>query len=381
MNTRPVPILAALCALAHAGCAADDRSLGPDDQSADALIDPAASSFRIAVALAAGGEQVQLDGLAVQADAARREVTCRAALINASASPLYTPLELVVTALDPDSIRVLDADRYTPEGFPIIDFSDHAGGDGVLAPGEMSARRPLNFSVREGQPFMFGSTLVTGIGPRRAAIGGVVFIDRIANSRRDRGEPGIQGIAITLRKSSRTIADTVTDGDGRYVFVGLAPGPYSVQMEGADLATVTPNPRSVALVGAGGGQPRSFLAADFACFPRPEPGAEPVVLGPLRAPANGETTTGRFILAEPPVSPLLLTVEAVCGDDVKMADTEVLVNGHVVVSAADFSITSRRELKREILPDLLRAGGNTVEAHAAAGDSAGCLVITIRRHP
>jgi hypothetical protein len=369
-------------------CVSGDRPLDPTVKTLGTAIDPGAGSFRVAVSALAGGDGVALDGTAVSVNRARGEIACRAALVNGSDRPLYAPLRLIVTDLGPDSVRILRADSHTPEGAAVIDWSSRLGGDDVLAPGETSARRPLVFAAPAGKAFALDAVLVSGIGPPHSALGGVVFLDHIPNGRRDRGEEGLPGIPITLRKDSRKAAETVTDNDGRYLFTGLPRGTYSVLKNGSDLATVTPNPLRVALVPGDKGPPPSFLAADFACFRRPAPGAESVLLGPLRAPASGETTTGSFLLAELPRRPLVLAVEILCGVEEDLADIEVLVNGHSVVTAADFATgvatgarEVQREVEREIMPDLLRVGGNTVEARATGGGSEGCLVVSVQRRP
>lgn len=379
-NRLPVLTIALALAAGALSCVSTERPLDPDENAPGTVIDPGAGSFRVAVSTLAGGDGVVLEGAGVTVNRARREIACRAALVNGSDRPLYAPLRLIVTDLGPDSVEILRADSHTPEGAAVIDWSNRLGGDDVLAPGETTARRPLVFAAPAGKSFALDAVLVSGIGPPHSALGGVVFLDHIPNGRRDRGEQGLAGIPITLRKDSRKTAETITDRDGRYVFTGLARGTYSVVKNGSDLATVTPNPLRVALVPGDKGPPPSFLAADFACFRRPAPGAETVVLGPLRAPASGETTTGSFLLAELPRRPLVLAVEIVCGAEEDLADIEVMVNGHSVITAADFA-TGRREVEREILPDLLRAGGNTVEARATGGGSEGCLVVSVQRRP
>jgi len=384
MKTHPPRIMLAI-ALAAAGaralsCTPGDRPLEPTAKMSGTTVDPAAGSFRVAVSTPAGGDGVALEGTGLTVSRSRDEIACRAALLNGSTRPLYAPLRLIISSTGPDSVGVERADDRTPEGAAIIDFSDRVGSDDVLAPGETSARRPLVFASPTGKSFALDVVLVSGTGPSHAALGGAVFLDSTPNGRRDRGEEGLSGISITLRKGSRLVAETTTGDDGRYLFTGLACGTYSVVKNGTDLTTVTPNPLRVALVPGEHGRPRSFLAADFACFRRSPPSAEMVLLGPLRAPASGETTTGSFLLAELPRRPLVLVVEIVCGAGEDLADIDVMINGHSVVTVADFA-AGARDVEREILPDLLRAGGNTVEAHAAGGGSEGCLVVTVQRRP
>jgi hypothetical protein len=361
-------------------CAPGDRPREVEEKPSGTLVDPAAESFQVAVATTAGGEGVVLEGSGLAVNRSRGEITCRAALANRSKRPLYAPLRVILTSAGPDSARIERADDRTPEGAAILDFSDRVGGDGVLAPGETSARRPLAFSAPGDRSFPLAAVLVSGDGPPYGALGGGVFLDHTPNGRRDRGEEGLGGISITLRKGSRIVAETTTGEDGRYLFTGLARGTYSVVKNGTNLATVTPNPLRIALVTGERGRPQSFLAADFACFRRAPPSAENAVLGPLRAPASGETTTGSFLLAELPRRPLLLVVEIVCDAGEDLADIDVLINGHSVVTAVDFA-NGGRDVEREILPDLLRVGGNTVEARAAGGGAEGCLVVTVQRRP
>lgn len=380
MKTRTPHIALVAIAAAVLSCAPGDRPLEPAGKTSGAIVDPAAGSFRVPISTPAGGDGVTLEGAGLTVNRARKEIACRATLVNGSTRPLYAPLRLILTSTGPDSVRIERADDRTPEGAAIIDFSDRVGSDGVLAPGETSARRPLAFATTTSQSFALDAVLVSGMGPSHSALGGAVFLDNTPNGRRDRGEEGLAGISITLRKGSRVVAQTTTDDDGRYLFTGLRRGTYSIVKNSADLATVTPNPLRVALVPGERGRPRSFLAADFACFRRSPPSAEMVLLGPLRAPASGETTTGSFLLAELPRRPLLLVVEIVCGAEEDLTDIDVMINGHSVVTAADFA-AGARDVEREILPDLLRAGGNTVEARATGGVSEGCLVVTVQRRP
>ncbi len=162
------------------------------------------------------------------------------------------------------------------------------------------------------------------------------------------------------------------------MFTGLPPGFYAVREDAPDLRTRTPNPLHVALVPGEGGQAESFLTADFACFRRGEPGPEPhLLLGPLRVRASGETATGVFELDQRPRQPLLLLVDVAGRGEHPVTEAEVAVNGHPIVTEADFPGDTRR-VRREILPDLLRAGENTVEIRAESGEPGEVfLVVTV----
>lgn len=62
-----------------------------------------------------------------------------------------------------------------------------------------------------------------------ASIGDKVWNDLNGNGVQDAGEPGMQGVAVTLYNNSGTPIDTVyTDINGNYIFPGLAAGNYTV---------------------------------------------------------------------------------------------------------------------------------------------------------
>ncbi len=63
-----------------------------------------------------------------------------------------------------------------------------------------------------------------------ASLGDKVWFDLNNNGLQDAGEPGVQGITVSLLDITNTvIAVTTTDINGEYHFVGLAPDTYSVQ--------------------------------------------------------------------------------------------------------------------------------------------------------
>ena len=62
-----------------------------------------------------------------------------------------------------------------------------------------------------------------------AALSGYVHIDDDGDCFRDATESGVAGVTITLRDELGNVVDTTTtDADGRYEFVGLRPGEYSI---------------------------------------------------------------------------------------------------------------------------------------------------------
>ena len=64
---------------------------------------------------------------------------------------------------------------------------------------------------------------------RLATLGDFVFRDLNRNGTQDAGEPGIEGITVTLYDSTGTsIGTTTTDSTGKYEFPDLQPGTYSL---------------------------------------------------------------------------------------------------------------------------------------------------------
>jgi len=64
---------------------------------------------------------------------------------------------------------------------------------------------------------------------RPASIGDFVWRDLNGNGIQDSGEPGVQGVTVTLYNAAgNAVATTTTDVNGAYVFTGVAPGTYTV---------------------------------------------------------------------------------------------------------------------------------------------------------
>ena len=65
-----------------------------------------------------------------------------------------------------------------------------------------------------------------------ASIGDLIFNDRNANGLQDGGEPGVQGATVTLLDATGTPVGTAqtTGPNGTYLFTGLVPGMYAIQV-------------------------------------------------------------------------------------------------------------------------------------------------------
>jgi len=68
-----------------------------------------------------------------------------------------------------------------------------------------------------------------GIGAM-GKLGDTAWLDENGNGLQDSGEKGLPGIQITLYQYGEKVAETITDGYGRYLFTGLFPGVYTVEV-------------------------------------------------------------------------------------------------------------------------------------------------------
>jgi len=75
-------------------------------------------------------------------------------------------------------------------------------------------------------------------------IGDTVFWDYNSNGFQDPGEPGIPGITVQLIAANGTGSTLVTDANGMYDFIGLAPGVYMVSVQMGPAGTVITTPGS-----------------------------------------------------------------------------------------------------------------------------------------
>jgi hypothetical protein len=76
---------------------------------------------------------------------------------------------------------------------------------------------------------------------RPASIGGLVWEDLDANGVQDPGEVGIGDVTVRLFNGAGIeVRSTVTDADGAYVFTGLTPGAYHVEVDIPDDRVASP---------------------------------------------------------------------------------------------------------------------------------------------
>ncbi len=78
--------------------------------------------------------------------------------------------------------------------------------------------------------------------PPGGTIGDFIFTDRNGNGSVDNGDTGIANVTVTLRNSTgQVVSTTRTDNNGNYLFTGLQPGNYSVEVTQPSDFTATTN--------------------------------------------------------------------------------------------------------------------------------------------
>jgi hypothetical protein len=78
------------------------------------------------------------------------------------------------------------------------------------------------------------------------SIGDTVYLDLDGNGSQSAGEPGLAGVTLNLRTGSGVIASMVTDANGNYDFLGLAPDSYTVEVTDLNGILVDLNPTQTA---------------------------------------------------------------------------------------------------------------------------------------
>jgi hypothetical protein len=149
--------------------------------------------------------------------------------------------EYIFTGLDAGSYVV--GFTNLPAGFSIT--AKNTDGQGIN--GELNS--DVNIGTQKTDVVTLGPgedklSVDMGILPPAgsAALGDLVWFDLNNDGLQTAGEPGVQGVMVTLYNGAGNIeANTTTDANGNYHFVGLAPGTYNVGFDnlpvGYDFAT------------------------------------------------------------------------------------------------------------------------------------------------
>lgn len=222
-------------------------------------------------------------------------------LVNRTDGDIPPPLQFVITGIHPFTVKCVNPDGFAQD-YPFYDFSDDLGEDELLTPGESTA--PVRARFRWEGPTAFSISFRLRIGEviEHGVIGGVVFHDLNENGIRERSEPGVPDVMVTLSGTPERLITVRTDGDGGYRVAGLPADVYRVAMIPPPGSRATSsNPLLVALVELPDGKVSSYFGAGFGLVFTVEPPPAwvfgPVPVGP--ASPNGTKVDSTFVIPTP----------------------------------------------------------------------------------
>ncbi len=275
--------------------------------------------------------------------------------------------DLVVANVDRDTLTVLanpgdgrfstlNATTVRPGNDPARVTVGDLDGDGT---GDIATlnRGDGAVSVLLSQPGVHRVTLdepgdVSGIDFgdfSRPSVGGVQFVDRDGDGRRDRDEPTLPGVTVSLLdERRRVVAEQLTDAFGAYRFEGVDPGVYLVEQDLPDgFVTTFPSQTLFApgLLTDTALGPRAIVSADFDLDGDLD--AAVASRGPAGAPGSG----GR-------VAVLLNAAGRLAGESIHTVGDDPLA-----IVAGDFNSDGA--------PDLATADGSSNTVSILLNDGAG----------
>ncbi|RMH79457.1 MAG: DUF11 domain-containing protein [Actinomyces sp.] len=166
------------------------------------------------------------------------------------------------TVTDPDDDVDNDSDAYAtvdvtggPSGTVTRIITLGNGADRSDEPTDEETRRGSGVDADPGTVRRDDrSNLSLDLGFYRLSIGNRVWLDADGDGLLGSGETGLAGVAVTLRDaaSDAPVATTTTDTDGHYLFAGLAPGAYVVEIDAANFAAGGPLEYLVSTTGPSG---------------------------------------------------------------------------------------------------------------------------------
>ena len=105
----------------------------------------------------------------------------------------------------------------------------NAGADDAVDSDALANGCTGTYTLVAGQSNLTVDAGIVPIPTQPAQIGNFVWRDNDGDGVQDAGEPGVQGVTVTLRDSNgNVVSTTLTDANGGYLFPGLTPGSYSV---------------------------------------------------------------------------------------------------------------------------------------------------------
>jgi len=111
-------------------------------------------------------------------------------------------------------------------GSLVLSPMDAGGNDVTDSDADLDTGRTIEVTLVAGEDHL---TMDAGYYSPFASLGNFVWLDLNRNGQQDGGEPGIQGVTVTLYDDNDTaVGTTTTDATGHYLFTDLLPGDYSL---------------------------------------------------------------------------------------------------------------------------------------------------------
>ncbi len=105
----------------------------------------------------------------------------------------------------------------------------NAGSDDALDSDALANGCTGTYTLVAGESNLTVDAGIVPVPTQPAQIGDFVWRDNDGDGVQDAGEPGVQGVTVTLRDGNgNVISTTLTNANGNYLFPGLPPGTYSV---------------------------------------------------------------------------------------------------------------------------------------------------------
>jgi len=168
-------------------------------------------------------------------DPQTRHLRAQVSIHNGGSKTVPGPEGVAVFDFVPTDVRLVDSlctPRDTAGPLPalpgcLIDYRGKYGADGQLSPGETSSAVEWIIIDPSGESFSFRARLLPGTKSPNGVIAGVVFADRNRDGKRQPGERGVPGTAVTLHHGDAS-AGAATDSSGHYSFTVQEPGLYEL---------------------------------------------------------------------------------------------------------------------------------------------------------
>ncbi len=241
--------------------------------------------------------QIELVGSNVQVDPQRETVSLDVAIRNLGPDALYAPATIWLARFVPPGVVPLNADFSQQPVDSILtapslarygyDYSELLGGDGMLAPNELSQAKSWEFLDPQLQSFSFSARAEFGLEPGHPVIAGVVFSDDNRNGIHDEGEGPYSAGGVVIETPSGDQLSAPLQAGGSYRVPVTEAGLYKARFVSmlacfACWCETTENPLNVFISPGPNGQLSSFEHADFGIYPGPcsdpLPQAYPTVL-------------------------------------------------------------------------------------------------------